>query len=509
MSRTENSIRNIEVALVGQLLGLLVKFLARMVFVRVLGAEYLGIDGLFTNILSVLSLAELGVGSAIVYSMYDPIAREDTEKLKSLMGLFKKTYTAIGLVILVLGIALTPFLQVFIKEMPDIPYIRLIFVMFVTNTAISYFFSYKRFLIIATQKKFIATIYRYSVFIALNILQILILLGTKNYLLFLGVEILATLIENILVSRKADRLFPYLKDRNILPLEVEQKTLIKKNIKALIYHRVGGVIVLGTDNLLISMLIGIVAVGIYSNYLLIISSLTMIYGLIFESITASVGNLRMTQTDERNRQVFNVANFLAFWIYGFSTIALFNLLNPFITLWVGGDLIFDEKIVLILCINFYLAGMRTSVRVFKDAYGLYWYDRYKPLAESLINIAASIMLAKLYGVIGIFMGTMISTIATSFWVEPYVLYKYGLKEKKSIYFRDYGLYLTVTVLAGIITTFTCWQISYDGVLGLMVKTIICAAIPNLIFFIFFRKSLAFKELFDLLKRVWRTKVTQR
>ncbi len=505
MSRTKNSIKNIKYSLIGQMLALVVTFISRIVFVNVLSAEYLGINGLFTNILSIISLAEIGVGAAIVYSMYKPIAENDIEKIKSLMKLFKRTYTVIGLIITVLGIMLTPFLHFFIKDIPDVKFISFIFLMFVVNSSISYFYSYKLFLIIANQKKYIASLYRYSIFIARSICQIIILYTTQNYILFLSIELLATLSENILVSIKADKMYPYLKDKRILPLDKNEKELIKKNVQALIYHRVGGVVVLGTDNILISMLIGIVAVGIYSNYLLIISSLMMIYGLVFESLTASIGNLGITQTGEKNKKIFHATNFAAFWIYGFSSIALLNLVNPFIQLWLGSKYLFGMEIVTVLVINFYITGMRTSVRVFKDAHGLYWYDRYKPLVESVINIAVSILLANRFGVIGIFLGTMISTITTSFWVEPFVLYKYGFKSSSRGYFKQYFKYELITIGVGLMTWFSCSFIGNTGILNFMIKVVICGVVPNLLFFLLFRNDKNFTYLILVSKRELRNK----
>lgn len=505
----KNSIKNIQYAVVGQVIALLVKFLARLVFVRILSVEYLGIDGLFSNILSVLSLAELGVGTAIVYSLYKPIAEDDVEKIKSLMALFKKTYQAIGLIITILGLLITPFLQYLIKEMPDVDYIRFIFIMFVINSSISYFYSYKRFLIIANQKKYIATIYRYTVFIVMNLLQILILVLTGNYILFLLVEIFSTFIENVLISRKADQLYPYLQEKNIALLDKKEMMTIKKNVKALIFHQVGGVIVLGTDNLLISIFVGIVAVGTYSNYLLVITSLTIIYGLVFDSMTASVGNLGITQSKEKNNDIFELVNFMAFWIYGFSAIALWNLVNPFIELWLGRQFLFDIGIVTVLVINFYLSGMRNSVRVFRYAYGLHWYDRYKPLAESAINILVSVVLLQYFGVVGVFLGTMISTLTTSFWVEPLVLYRHGLKISVKAYFIDYLRYTLLTIVAALPTVFLCSLFKETNLWSFVAKLLICLLLPNLIFFIFFRKNTNFIAFIGIGKKLIRDKLLKR
>ena len=213
MSRTNNSLKNMKYAIVGQGLGLLVSFFSRLVFVRTLGSEYLGLNGLFTNILSILSLAELGVGAAIIYSMYKPLAEKNINKVKALMGIYKKAYVTIGMIIALIGSALVPFLDHLIKNKPNLPYIELIYLMFVINSSISYFFSYKRSLIIADQKRYIATFYRYGFYFLLNITQITVLLLTHNYIFYLGLQIISTFIENICVSRKADTLYPFLKEK--------------------------------------------------------------------------------------------------------------------------------------------------------------------------------------------------------------------------------------------------------------------------------------------------------
>ena len=250
MSRTSNSIRNIKYAIFGQGIGIIISFFSRMVFVRILSAEYLGLNGLFTNILSILSLAELGVGPAIVYSMYKPLAEKNEYKLKALMSLYRKAYITIGIVIAVIGLTFTPFLDFFIKDIPNIPNIKLIYLMFVANSSISYFFSYKRSLIIAGQKRYIATFYRYSFYFLLNIAQIIALLLTKNYILYLGLQIISTFLENVCVSNKADRLYPFIKTKGDERLDKAEKYTIVRNVKAMIFHKVGGTVINGIDNLL-------------------------------------------------------------------------------------------------------------------------------------------------------------------------------------------------------------------------------------------------------------------
>ena len=223
MSRTNNSIRNLVTAITGQGLGLGVSFIARIFFINTLGREYLGLNGLFTNILTLLSLAELGVGEAINFSLYKPLAENDTKKCAMLMQLYKKVYNVIGILILLIGISLTPFLHLIIKNMPDIPYIELIYILFVVNTAVSYFFSYKRNLIIADQKRYIATFYRYLAHVIFTAIEIVYLIFFKNFIGYVIIMIIATLSDNFMVSRKAEKMYPFLKENQKVPLDEELK----------------------------------------------------------------------------------------------------------------------------------------------------------------------------------------------------------------------------------------------------------------------------------------------
>ncbi len=500
MSRTLNSIRNIKYAILGQGIGLLISFFSRMVFVNILSSEYLGLNGLFTNILSILTLAELGVGSAIVYSMYKPLAEKDEYRLKALMYLYRKTYITIGIIIAILGVSITPFLNFFIKDIPKISNIKLIYLMYVANTSISYFFSYKRSLIIADQNRYITTFYRYSFYFILNITQILILLFTKNFILYLAAQIINTFMENICISKKADQLYPFLKKKGSEKLDSLEKNIIIRNTKAIVLHKVGSTVVKGTDNLLIAKFVGIIEVGLYSNYQLIINALNMVFGLVFQSITASIGNLGATETQEKKVFIFKCINLLCFWIYAFASISLINLFNPFIKLWLGDGYLFPMSLILIIVINFYLTGMRKSVIAFKDALGLFWDDRYKPLFESGINLVVSIILAKSIGIVGIFIGTIVSTLATCYWIEPYVLFKHGLKISAYNYFVNYICYTFLMIIVGIITWFSCSFFLDYTLYGFVFKLIVCVIVPNVIFLIVFWKSKEFQYLVKIFKK---------
>lgn len=499
--RIVSSIKNLIVAFGGQFIGIIISFVARIVFLQILNAEYLGINGLFINIVTILCLAELGIGSAMNFSLYKPLAEQNKEKIKSLMYLYKKAYIIIGVIILVVGIAISPLLPYFINEIPDIlENIYFIYILFVINTGISYFFSYKRALIISDQKRYIATFYRYSFYFLLNVAQIICLLVTGNYILFLVLQIIFTLLENIFVSIKANKMYPYLKEKNIEKLLKEETKEIKKNVFALVIHKVGGIVVNSTDNILISKFISLTAVGLYSNYYLITNALNIVIGQVFSSIVASIGNLGVTENKEKLKNIFDKVFFMNFWIFGFSSICLYILFNDFITLWLGEEYLLSISVMFVIVVSFYITGMRRTAIIFRDALGLFWYDRYKPIFEVVINLIVSIILTQKIGLAGVFIGTIISTLTTSFWVEPYVLYKYGFKTKLRHYFKKYFKYTIITILVALLTIFLVNTLFISvNLLTFIGKLLLCVGIQNLCFILIFRKNeefIYFKNLIE-------------
>ncbi len=487
--------------MIGQATGVMVSFIARYVFINTLGSVYLGISGLFTNILSILSLAELGVGAAIVYSLYKPLAEEDHLKVKALMNLYKKAYITIGIIIAVGGIIITPFLQFFVKDFHDISNLKFIFLLFVTNASISYFFAYKRSLIIADQKRYIATLYRYSFFVGLNIVQIVILLSWKNYILFLILQIIFTFMENLAVSKKADNIYPYIKTDSKVALDINTKREISKNVKAMVGHKVGGVIVNGTDNILIAKIFGVILVGVYSNYLLILNSINIIVSMLFQAVLSSIGNLAVSESKGKTREIFYSINLIGFWIYGLISICLSFLLIPFLNLWIGLEYTFSLGITIILIINFYINGMRKSVLTFRDAMGLFWYDRHKPYFEIILNLILSIVFAQRFGLVGVFLGTTLSTMIVCFWVEPYILFKYGFKSEVRPYFINYikfflilsGTYISIWYVSSLIgLNITTW-------FQLIAFTVFLLIFVNIVFLLLFRRTKEFKYLYSVFK----------
>lgn len=337
----------------------------------------------------------------------------------------------------------------------------------------------------------------------LNICQIIILIITKNYILFLVLQILFTVIENIAISKKTHKLYPFLKNNKKEKVEKKTRKEISKNMTAMTIHKIGGVVVKSTDNIILSKFVGLTQVAIYSNYYLIINAVNTVLMQVFNSITASVGNLNVTGSKKKLKEVFDKVFFVNFWIYSVSSICLYILLNHFIKLWVGENYLFSWEIITIIVINFYLTGMRNTVLTYRDALGLYWQDRYKAIFESIINIIASIVLVKIFDTFGVFLGTFISSVTTCLWIEPYILYKYGLKEKVSKYFLKFFVYTVIFIIVGLITySVSNFLIQIQTIGGLLGKIIICILIPNILYICIFAKTREFSYYQDMLKNIF-------
>nr|MBP3597953.1 lipopolysaccharide biosynthesis protein [Eubacterium sp.] len=501
-SRTEHSVRNTTAAMVSKIVAVLMGFATRVVFTHTLSESYVGVNGLFSDLLNVLALSELGVGTAITYALYRPIAEGDTEKQKSLMQLYCFFYRIVAGIVLVAGLAVIPFMDLLIKNQPDIDHLILIYLMYLANSVLSYLLIYKKTLIDAHQLSYLGEVYQMTAILIQDVFQIILLLTTHNFILFLVVYMICTVGNNVAISRKANQLYPYLKDKNIQPLPKEEKKGIFKNIRAMLMHKIGDVVVNNTDNLLLSSIVGIISVGCYSNYYLIIGSIHQLMSQVFRGITASVGNLGVTENPERVKRIFESSFFVGQWLYGFAAICLCELLNPFVEVSFGEQYVFPMSVVVILCANFLITGMRQATLVFRDSLGLFWFDRYKSLASALLNLMISILLARQYGTAGVFGGTIISTILTSFWVEPWILYRHSLKAKVRMYFIRYAMYISVIGIAWGLTHMIC--VSFHGTPWQLIgkRLIPCIFVPNVIFLICYFRTSEFGFLWQKAKGIW-------
>ena len=493
-SRTEYSAMNTTVAMAARVIAILAGYLTRVVFTHALSEDYVGINGLFTDVLNVLALSELGVGTAITYALYRPISEGNIEKQKSLMRMYRKFYRIVALIVLVAGLLVIPFMDVLIKDQPQVEYLLFIYLMYLFNSVVSYLLIYKRTLIDAHQMSYIGVLYQTVFLILQNVVQIAVLLLTGNFILFLSILILCTIGGNFAISRKADKLYPYLKDKSVQPLEKAERRDIFQNIRAMLMHKIGNVLVNNTDNLLLSALVGTLSVGRYSNYFLIIGSVRQVLNQMFQGITASVGNLGVEESRERIKRIFEAAFFMGQWMFGLAAICLFEAIDPFVQLSFGAQYVFTRDVTLVLCLNFYLTGMRQATLVFRDSMGIFKYDRYKAIPEAVINLVVSMILGRMFGTVGIFLGTLVSTVVTSLWVEPYMLYKHRMETSSRPYFQRYLLYAVVTFLLWFLEDLLCRLITGNLWVVCLLRLLVSFVITNLVFLLVYHRTGEFKLL---------------
>jgi O-antigen/teichoic acid export membrane protein len=471
----------------------------RTIFIEVLGVQYLGINSLFANVLMILSLAELGVGQAITYSLYKPLANHDHEKVNDLMYLYKKVYFYIGIGVFILGSLLIPFLPLITKGANEVEHLYLIFILFVLNSSFTYFWGYKRALIIADQKEYKLVPFTATFQIIDISLRIAILLLTGNYLLFLATQIISKLMENIVINNYIDKQYDYLDFDNASGIEPKEKLTIVNNVKAMLFHKVGVVAISGTDSIILSAFISVTIVGIYSNYLLIVTAVQALLFLIFNSAGASLGNFMALEDEDKKEEIFRILNFVGVWLFGWASITLFFTINMFIELWIGKDYLVNNSVLLVICINFYLFGIRVPLNVMKFSGGIYTQDKYMPLIQAAINLILSIILVQAYGMLGVFMGTLVSSLLVPQWNRPYIVYKYLFKRSCRSYFVKVLTYTsTLSIAGGIILLFlqyielkTNWQ-------SLLIMFSLSFVITNSIFFVLFRKT---KEYLGIMKYI--------
>ena len=488
-SRAEYSTLNAGAAMAAQVLAIIIGYYSRVVFTRTLSASYVGVNGLFTDVLGILALSELGIGSAMGFALYRPAAQGDIPKLQTLMNLFRRLYWGVAAAVGGIGLLLLPFLNLIADdETASVEHLPLIYLMYLGNSVLSYLLIYRQSILTAHQREYIISIYITIFNILRTALQIFILRTTRNFILYSAVSMLCTILCNICISRRALRMYPYLRETHAEKLPREEWLTILRNIRALLLHRLGAVLINHTDSLLLSLFSGLVSVGIYSNYNLVISSVRQVLDRLFRGISASVGNLGATEDREAMEPVFQTAFFIGQWVYGICAIFLYELLQPFIELSFGPYFLFDRRIVAVLCILFFYHGLRTSIGTFWYALGMFRLDQYKALAEALLNLIFSIILGRRYGAFGVFMGTILSALATSAWIDPYLFFRHCLGKPVSPFLRRYISYLAVLAGTWGAVHLLCGLVSGPLVRVLFIRLLICGVVGDgILLAVYFRR----------------------
>ena len=487
--RAENSIKNTIVSVITNVITILIGFVAQKVFLSSLGIEYLGINGLFNNIISMLGIVELGIGSAIIFNLYKPISEKDNEKIKSLMRFYKSSYRIIAIIIFIIGIAIIPFLNIIVGEVNIQNSIYVIYAFFLFDIICSYMLTYKRSILYADQKTYIVNLVHIGYLVIMNALQIIFLLISKNYIIYLIIKVIFRILENVVITIIANKKYECITERNVQKLDQNSKNDIFKKIKALVFHKIGGFIVNGTDNIIISMFLGVVWVGMYSNYYMIITAINNVITQIYSSLTASIGNLLVEKNKIKNYEIYKRLLFFNFWLSAFCAICFYTIVTNFISIVYGEQYLLSQFVVIVLSINLYFQNMRKTMNSFKEAAGIYYEDRFVPLFESAINIIFSVLLVYVCGLAGVFIGTIFSSMVLHIYSFPKYVYEPIMGRKKYEYILDNLKYFGILIIVSLITIVCNNIIIFDNIyIDILKNILISLIIPNIIFVLIFRKT---------------------
>lgn len=496
-SRTKNAIRNAYFGIISKIVNLLFAFISRTVFIYVLGNTYLGVNGLYSEILSLLSFAELGFGSAMAFSMYKPAAENDRMMIVRLLDFYKTVYRIIAFVIAALGLCLTPFLQYIVKgaDWLTVSELRVYFLVYLFNTVIGYFVTYRFTYLNALQKNYIQTNIDSIVNVISYIAQVIAILVWKNFLLYLLINSAVLLISRLVIVVYLNKKYPIFNEKAEKPLSKEEKQPIYKEVRGLAIHQFSSVAVHSTDNILISTMTsqGVTAVGLISNYNMLMNSVLGFVTTLFASVISGFGNLVAASTTERFREVFKQVNFLSFWIYGFCSIAFWILIPPFVTLWIGADKVIDNVTFTLIIINAYLQGQGTAYNNARIAKGNFNKDKWWAVLQAVTNLIVSIVCAKYLGLVGIYIGTVVSRLVYVVF-RPFSTYKFLFDESSAEYYKKLLQYIVYVVIAAFAIKFITTPILNNvTIITFILSVCVVCIVPNIIFFLLCMRLPEFKE----------------
>ena len=485
---------------------ILLGFGYRTIFVYFLVAEYLGLNGLFSNILTILSLAELGITTSIVYRFYKPISENDVHYVGMLMNFFKRVYSIIALVVTGVGLALLPFLPLLINETDTVPSdinLHVVYLLFLANTVSSYIFSYKLTLLTADQKNYVFSVIDLIINLSKYAIQIAILIITRNYTITLASGIVVVLLINFIASLWTTKQYSdVFRVKEMLPKEEQSKIL--KDTRACLYHKVGYTVLTGTDNAVLTKMVNLASTGLYSNYAMVLTYIQSFLTQILGNFTASVGNAIQQMKEEEYYKLFRKMTFLCLWISSVVITCTYIAINDFICIWLGDKFLLDEITTVVLCIQLYLTITRITNSAFINAGGLFVKDRIRPLIEAVINLGVSILLTYYFGIVGVFAGTIISCLLTIFWRDPYLLYKYSFKRSVFDYWGLYALFTLITfaVTFGLAYLKHVIALPRGNIILLLVECIVSFIVINAVLLLMLHKKEEYKYLVLVVNKVF-------
>lgn len=499
MSRTGNTIKNTASGFLIKILTLVLHFASRTIFVIYLGNEFLSINGLLSSVFSFLNITELGIGAALVFAMYDPIAKDDKEKVKQYIAYYKKIYSYLGLAVIGIGLVLLPFINWLVPTDSTTVNVYLAYVLFVANSACSYFFYVARGgFLSAMQQEYRLTLSNCIAQVSTVLLQIAVLVLWENFYLFLAVPIVVLIAQRTVNGIMIGKWHPYVKEKTLGVLSKEEIKPIFKNTYGLAIAKISAIMNNAVDNIVITAVIGLSTVGPYSNYILIMNMISGFASIGFMAVRPSVGNLHASSTVEHKLEIFHDLRLLSFWVYGICGVCYVCLVQQFIPIWIGGGYLMPLSLAIMVALNFVVIGLNSAVSIFREGCGLYYHGRYRPIFTALLNIVLSILFGKLWGSTGIIAATTLSILLTTIWYDAYIVYKYVFHARPMRYLFKYSFDIVLIVTIGLISYLLCGMIYDDSIIGLILRALICLLTFNILFWLTFNKNASYKKLSHLI-----------
>lgn len=482
---------------------LVVSFLNRVVFLHILDATYLGVSGLFSNILLIFSLVELGLGAALTQMFYKPFAEKDYDQLSKVTHTTRMLLNLVGGIIIVLTIVFTPCLHFFVNDMNAVPNMRLIFFLYGLSSGTTYFLGFYRTIITANQQAYKIVKIDMVWKIVTLVMQSLVLMLTRNFISYLITQIVLNIGLNIVIKKYVQKQIPEIdyRCRNFVSKKEMQGLL--KNVAGLSLNRLATVVTNGTDNILISKYLDLITVGFASNYVMIQQAVNMLIEAVFTPLLASIGNLCVSASSEKIYEYFKRFTFAAFWMFGFCSISAFALADIFVRLAFGDEYVIARAAVFFLFFDLFCIGLYRVASLFRTAQGLFWHGKFRPLLQALLNLVISLILVNItHELWTVYAGTVLSRVLISIWYEPYIVMKHGMQKKPWQYFIRLFLYVVAYFVAAIFTVWLVEKIPFTGLIQLLVGAIICVVCINAIFLLAFSKTSELKYWFEFLKNLF-------
>lgn len=499
--RKKKSLLNIIGSLGSYFVSTIFTFITQMFIVKILGVEYSGVNGLFTNILTMLSVAELGIGTTIIFKLYEPLANNDVESIKSWMHFYKICYRIVAIAVLCIGIVIIPIVPTVVGEVSIVEDIRLLYVISLLDTVFSYTMTYKRSLIYADQKNYVINSVHIGYTLFMNITQIIVLIMFKNYVYFLIIKLIYRLLENIILNIYADKNYPYINDK-FVEISKEEKKDVLDRVKAMFLQKISYVVNKGIDSVIITMSLGIVSAGYYSSYTIIVNALTAIIFQIVSSLTASVGNLLTEKNKEKNYSVYKRINMFDSFLTGIGICGFLAIIDDFITIWIGQEYILSVAITISFAIYIYSDSIRRTMTLFKDSAGICKEDKNCYIVMALINVLLSIILCNFIGMSGVILGTAISYLYLIIYSYPKYVFKPLFSKNVMAYYMENLKFFLFILISAVLSFFIGSELQIGNiVLAILVKGFASVIVASLVFVVMFFRTSEFKYYLNNAKKI--------